>query len=376
MSSGNGIDIVSDGFNEIVEVLPPQEMLVQLDGINVAAPMVRFSKLPYRHLVSLYNTHITYTPMILAQEFSRSAIGRQSDFTTSMWERGVFDVPERQFSPKSPPPEAPSPANLHFPDESKAMLNSPKPLAENPTCMKDGIDLNLGCPQKWAYAEKIGSYLLREPNTVRELIRSARDRTGWNTPISIKIRLDTELKRTEQLVKTAIQAGASFITVHGRTRHQPSTHTVDLDGIRFARECAREEVPVIANGDAWSHTESEAIRRKTGVRGVMSGRGLLANPALFAGYDRTPIHAVTNFVHLSTKYGVLPFPLFHRHLGFMLEERFASRAERSYFLSDLVSYAGVIDWLEEKGVMLDSCSDDHLWSQERIVDPASKVGLV
>jgi len=104
------------------------------------------------------------------------------------------------------------------------------------------------------------------------------------------------------------------------------------------------------------------IREKTGAQGVMSGRGLLANPALFAGYDRTPIHAVSNFVQLSTKYGVLPFPLFHRHLGFMLEERFASRVERSYFLNDLVGYGGVVEWLEEKGVRLNG-PDEHVWQR-------------
>jgi len=102
----------------------------------------------------------------------------------------------------------------------------------------------------------------------------------------------------------------------------------------------------------------------------MSGRGLLANPGLFAGYDRTPIDAVSNFVQLSTKYGVLPFPLFHRHLGFMLEDRFASRVERSYFLSDLVSYAAVVDWLEEKGVALNG-GDEQLW--DRRVQCASYV---
>jgi len=173
------------------------------------------------------------------------------------------------------------------------------------------------------------------------------------------------------LKQLAIQAGASYVAVHGRTRHQASTYPVDLDGIRFARECAQGEVPIVANGDAWSYTESEMIREKTGAQGVMSARGLLANPALFAGYDRTPIHAVSNFVHLSTKYGVLPFSLFHRHLGFMLEEHFASRAERSYFMSDLVSHAGVVDWLEEKGVRLNG-SDEHIW-QHRVQQRASYI---
>lgn len=76
--------------NESAEILLPQEILTQFDIVNVSAPMVRYSKLPFRQLVSLYETHITHTPMMLAKEFSRSAIARDSDFSTNLSERGTF----------------------------------------------------------------------------------------------------------------------------------------------------------------------------------------------------------------------------------------------------------------------------------------------
>ena len=50
---------------------------------------------PFRHLVSLYNCHVTYTPMMLAKEFSRSPFARSADFSTSVRERGVFSVKSR-----------------------------------------------------------------------------------------------------------------------------------------------------------------------------------------------------------------------------------------------------------------------------------------
>lgn len=69
--------------------LSPSE-LIETYHPNVLAPLVRCSKLPFRHLTSLYETHITHTPMILAEEFSRAQIARTSDFSTSSNERGVF----------------------------------------------------------------------------------------------------------------------------------------------------------------------------------------------------------------------------------------------------------------------------------------------
>ena len=76
----------------------------------------------------------------------------------------------------------------------------------------------------------------------------------------------------------AIHAGVSHITVHGRTRHQASTQPVSLSSIALAVSASRKEVPVVANGDAWDMHEVRKIRKETGADGVMSARGLLANP--------------------------------------------------------------------------------------------------
>jgi len=81
---------------------------------------------------------------------------------------------------------------------------------------------------------------------------------------------------TDTLVKSALSAGVSHITIHGRTRHQASTEPVNLDSIKFAVECAQGQVPCVANGDLWELSDATTMREVTGVKGVMAARGLLA----------------------------------------------------------------------------------------------------
>jgi len=186
---------------------------------------------------------------------------------------------------------------------------------------------------------------------VRDLVRSIKATCGEDFPVSIKIRIDDDLKNTSQLIKTAIHANVSMITVHGRTRRQASSHPVNLEGIKFAREEAASSsmmngaVPVVANGDVFTLHDARKTREFCGVHGVMSARGLQENPALFAGYERIPLSGIERFVNLSAQNGFL-FPLFHRHLADMLGAWFSSREEKKFF-NMLSSAPSVIDFLEE-----------------------------
>lgn len=54
------------------------------------------------------------------------------------------------------------------------------------------LDINCGCPQKWAIQEKIGAHLMSQPETVRDMIRTVKGRL--NIPCSIKIRVHPDLK--------------------------------------------------------------------------------------------------------------------------------------------------------------------------------------
>lgn len=193
--------------------------------------MVRYSKLPFRQLVSKYDCHITHTPMLLAKEFSRSAIARDSEFSTNNFERGTFWLDRPASSAMDG--EEPGERRVTVPRKGRKIkgvlvaqfaANDGVQLADAVELVKpwvDGIDLNCGTSlpcrhsadpsrlsakvvshsrriKKWtdggrAFQEGIGCALLRKPETVRELVRAVKGRVGWAFPVSVKIRVDDDL---------------------------------------------------------------------------------------------------------------------------------------------------------------------------------------
>ena len=296
--------MVDDAAAEPVR-LPPHHLLAAFPEVNVCAPMVRYSKLPFRALVAQYDTHITTTPMILASEFSRNQLARDADFTTNGEERGTFTLITEHGA---------RPVRVRGALVCQLAASSAEPLADAAELVQpyvDGIDLNCGCPQPWAYAEQLGAYLLDQPETVSDMVRGVKSRLGDGFCVSVKIRVDSDLKRTDALVRNALHAGASLITIHGRTRHQSSTsHPVDLDAMRFAVDAAKScgvhtawgtspgdayafgqdggsggPAPCVVNGDIWTRDDARVWRQRTGARGAMSARGLLANPVRISPAD-------------------------------------------------------------------------------------------
>ncbi len=376
--------------------------------------MVRYSKLAFRTLVSRYETHITTTPMILAKEFSRTEAARNSEFSTNLYERGTYELipgvaegsesaqrwlseQEASSSTSSGKREGEGKTNGEaerdaLAEERKASKrkvrvrgalvaqfasSEPGPFADASELIGrfvDGVDLNCGCPQPWAYEEMLGSYLLRQPETVRDMVRAVKARMGEDFCVSVKIRVDPDLKLTDALVRNALHAGASVLQIHGRNRWQSSAgHPVDLDAIKFAVDSANAcgfhtawgsrggaasqfadggsggLVPCVANGDVWTLKDAITYRSHTGCRGAMSARGLLANPALFSGYDHTPTEAVGFFHSIATSWG-LHTALIQRHLAYMLESSFWGRAEAIHFNS-LSGAAAMTDYLAEQGLL-------------------------
>ncbi|KAM4746854.1 tRNA-dihydrouridine(20a/20b) synthase [NAD(P)+]-like [Rhinophrynus dorsalis] len=286
--------------------------------VKICAPMVRYSKLAFRALVRKYNCDICYTPMIVAADFVRSAKARDSEFTTNQGDHPLIV----QFAAK----EAQVLADA-------ALLVCP---------FASGIDVNCGCPQRWAMSEGYGACLINQPELVSDMVRQVRNQVNKSTfSTSIKIRIHPDITRTVDLCRKAEAAGVSWITVHGRVpeeRHQP----VHYYAIKTIKESL--SIPVVANGDIKCLKEAENIHQITGADGVMAARGLLANPAMFAGYEETPLACVQDWVDIALEHGT-PFTCFHHHLMYMME-RITSKQEKRVF-NVLSSTSAVLDYLRD-----------------------------
>lgn len=180
--------------------------------VTICGPMVRYSKLPFRALVRDYETDLCYTPMTLAKEFVNSQVARDSEYTTN---------------------ESDAPVILQFAARTAIDLGNATEIAAP---FIDGVDLNCGCPQRWAISEGVGAHLMSRPELVAEMVREAKSRSvkrqnGGPLRVSIKIRVHDDLRRTVDFVRQAEMAGVDWITVHGRTRRQKSIEPVNVDAI-------------------------------------------------------------------------------------------------------------------------------------------------
>lgn len=142
----------------------------------------------------------------------------------------------------------------------------------------DIIDINMGCPvPKVAVKAQAGAALLKNPDKIKEIVSAVVE--AVSVPVTVKIRSgwDSNSINAVEVAKICEVAGASAITIHGRTRAQGYSGVVDYDIIKKVKESV--SIPVIGNGDI---VDIESAKRMfaTGVDAIMIGRGCLGNPWL------------------------------------------------------------------------------------------------
>lgn len=142
------------------------------------------------------------------------------------------------------------------------------------------IDINMGCPAPKIAMNGGGASLMKKPELAYEIIKAVND--AVDLPVTVKIRKgwDDESVNAIQMAQLAEKAGASAITVHGRTRQQMYSGKVDFEIIKNVKKAVG--IPVIANGDVVDEQSAAIMLETTGADGIMIGRGSFGNPWVFS----------------------------------------------------------------------------------------------
>lgn len=144
----------------------------------------------------------------------------------------------------------------------------------------DIIDINMGCPAPKIAMNGGGASLMKKPELAYEITKAVVQ--AVDIPVTVKIRKgwDEESVNAVEMAELAEKAGASAVTVHGRTRQQMYSGSVDFDIIAQVKKAVG--IPVIANGDIKDEQSAAIMLEKTNADAIMIGRGALGNPWVFS----------------------------------------------------------------------------------------------
>ena len=148
----------------------------------------------------------------------------------------------------------------------------------------DGVDINMGCPDRSVEKQGAGAALMKDPKLAAELIKAAKEASLL--PVSVKTRVGYREETLETWLPSLLEAGPAAITLHLRTRKDLSLVPAKWELMKKAvaiRDRVNPSVLLIGNGDVASVEEGKRLAAETGADGIMIGRGMFGNPWIFAG---------------------------------------------------------------------------------------------
>lgn len=157
----------------------------------------------------------------------------------------------------------------------------------------DGIDINMGCPDKSVEKQGAGSAHIKNPKLAQEIIIAAMEgakKGGKNLPVSIKTRIGYNKNELKTWLPALLETNPAVITVHARTRKELSLVPARWEHIKEAVEIRnnftdsngkKSETLIFGNGDVVDLNDARKKVEETGCDGVMLGRAIFGNPWLF-----------------------------------------------------------------------------------------------
>jgi len=249
----------------------------------VLAPMADVTDPAYRALIASYGSpDVTWTEFVSADGLfhTREKKGMKDEENPLMRDL-LFTEAER-----------PIVAQL-FSSNPENMAYAAKLCAE---LGFDGVDINMGCPDKSIEKQGCGAAMIKNPERAQEIIRAAKES---GLPVSVKTRIGYNSETIDEWVPAILAEQPSALTVHLRTRKEMSkvpAHWDLLPRIVELRDQLSPDTLVIGNGDVMDLIDAREKVEASGADGIMLGRAIFGNPWLFTGCpleDVTPSERLT-----------------------------------------------------------------------------------
>jgi nifR3 family TIM-barrel protein len=236
---------------------------VPIYGDTILAPMDGYSDWPFRSICRALGSAMSYTEFVKVEKI----LSRSKEPAKRLY----FEEAERPITFQI------------YGDDPDLILKAALIVEKlNP----DIIDINMGCPAKSIADRGAGVGMMPTPlkiaRTFRRLVKALK------VPVTGKIRLGWDRNKNYKLIARIVEEeGGSLIAIHGRTKEQRYSGEADWDAIAEVKSTVR--IPVAGSGDVRSVADIQRMKQHTNCDAVMIGRGAIANPWIFAGYDREQV---------------------------------------------------------------------------------------
>ena len=229
------------------------------------APLAGYTNYPFRRLCKGYGAGLCYTEMVSGKGLKYGSENTEellyTDEKEGLCAAQIFGN---------------DPEILRMACEHEKM--SPFPI----------VDINMGCPVPKIYKNGEGSALMENPSLAEKIVKEC-VKSGKIITVKFRIGICAENLITTEFAKRMEGAGASLITVHGRTKDKIYAGDVNFKEIESAKKAVK--IPVIANGGVFSNADAERLLNETGADGVMVARASLFDPQIFCELTDRPMES-------------------------------------------------------------------------------------
>ena len=252
----------------------------------VLAPLADVTDAPFRRMIAKYSAHkrangtvggpdVMFTEFVSADGLIRATEGGKEKLMADL----IYSEEER-----------PIVAQL-FSSNEEYMEKAAKLCRE---LGFDGIDINMGCPDRSIEKQGAGAAMMKNPESAKAIIRAAKRGAG-DLPVSVKTRIGYSQDELEEWLPVLLSEKPAALTIHCRTRKEMSKVPARWEQVMRAVEI-RDEVHgetwqkdyenerptlILGNGDVADMEDARAKARNSGADGIMLGRAVFGNPWLF-----------------------------------------------------------------------------------------------